>query len=108
MATYIRFAGALGTCITGCDINAIKSFFLDYIQQSQDEISKQLQGILDPWTASFGEMRGVLETLETSARTITNSARDVQSKISTLGAPACGKAAGCAESTLNQFNDEGI
>lgn len=105
---YIRFAGALGTCITECDINAVKSFFLDYIQQSQGEISNQPQAIFHPWTASFGEMRGILETLETSVRTITNSARSVQGKISTLGAPACGSATGCAESTLNQFNDEGI
>ncbi|KAL2863153.1 uncharacterized protein BJX67DRAFT_390811 [Aspergillus lucknowensis] len=107
LTTYIRFAGALGTCIAGCDVNAIKSFFFDYIQQSQEELSNQLRGIMDPWTASFGEMRGTLETLEASVQTITNSARDVQSKISTIGAPACGDATGCAESTLSQFNDQG-
>ncbi|KAJ0426748.1 hypothetical protein BJY00DRAFT_270925 [Aspergillus carlsbadensis] len=106
LATYIKFAGAVGTCVAGCDVNAIKSFFLDYFEQSREEISSQLRGILDPWTASFGEIQAMLQTLEASVETITASAREVQSRISTLGAPACTDAAGCAESTLNQFNDQ--
>ncbi|PYI20393.1 hypothetical protein BO99DRAFT_411874 [Aspergillus violaceofuscus CBS 115571] len=84
LATYIKFAGALGTCIAG----SVTERDLKPTPRLSRSLDHQFRG--DAWD---------LETLETSVGTITNSARNVQNKISTLGAPACGDATGCTTST---------
>lgn len=108
MTTYIKFGGAIATCITAaCDVNAIKDFFLDYLGQSQKSIADQLKTVLDPWTGNFSDIQQIVVDLQGLFETITASSREVQNEISGLGAAACKEAKGCAQSTLKRYNDQG-
>ncbi|KFY05533.1 hypothetical protein V492_08467 [Pseudogymnoascus sp. VKM F-4246] len=108
LAMYIKLAGAIATCIVGCDINAIGQVFLDYLTQSQKDMTDQVKNIVHPWTATFNNIQHQLEGFQSSLGGITDASRQVQDEITTMAAAACRDANECDGSTVGNFNKKVI
>ncbi|KFY02080.1 hypothetical protein V490_00646 [Pseudogymnoascus sp. VKM F-3557] len=104
LAMYIKLAGAITTCVVGCDLSAIGQIFLDYLTQSQKDMMDQVKNIIQPWTATFDTMQHQLEGFQSSLGGITDLSRQVQDEITTMAAAACRDANECDESTVGNFN----
>ncbi|KAJ5545755.1 hypothetical protein N7494_003340 [Penicillium frequentans] len=101
---YIKLAGAIATCVVGCDISAIGQVFLDYLTQSQKDMTDQVKGIVQPWTTTFDNMQHQLEGFQSSLVGITDMSRQLQDEITMMAAVACRDTNECGESTVGKFN----
>ncbi|KPM38581.1 hypothetical protein AK830_g8008 [Neonectria ditissima] len=105
MAVYRSLVAATWTCtfdVDNCDKAQLRSFFVNYISNSDGVSSSELTRMLQSWLTLFGTIQKKIEAVNKAATTVQARLKSVSSKVSTIKKNICQKNA-CKGKTASSY-----
>ncbi|CAG7563237.1 unnamed protein product [Fusarium equiseti] len=103
LATYGKFAAAISPCIfAACEPELIRSFFTNFLSESNALMSKQLTAILEGWIDVFQKIEGGLLAVVDASEALVAHSKTIPAKIKNIEEKVCKKSA-CLGPVIAEF-----
>lgn len=107
LARYFAFAGSIVPCVATGACDAIRGFFVDYLQDSEQLMAEQIKDLLLPWSNGMNTVQKNFDALANSTDSLRMQGEQIEAEVMKIIGSFCPDAATCANNTMLDFKKQG-
>ncbi|KAG7528217.1 hypothetical protein FFLO_06332 [Filobasidium floriforme] len=106
LARYFAFAGSIVPCAASGACDAIRGFFVDYLQDSEKLMAEQIKDLLLPWSNGMNTVQKNFDALANSTDSLKMQGEQIEAEVMKIIGSFCPDAATCANNTMSDFKKQ--